>query len=180
MREAGEAAGDPPPDGEHGVAVEVGEQPLGDDRQPAVAIEAGGDRGEALLAVLAERVERDDPVLGAERAGALQGPALAPGHLGQVGLYIGDALAVALREAPAARRHAGRDFDHLGDLAALDGRLQQPVDQQVAGEQEVFEPDSAERLADRHRRPRREVHQPPGRGLEGRDGRGRCGPRRRR
>ena len=83
---------------------------------------------------------------------------------------------MALGEAPAPRRQAGRHLDHLRDLATLDRLVQQPVDQQVAGEQEVLEPGAAERLGDRHRRLRRPVHQSPPRGRQRRMGEAVAGP----
>jgi hypothetical protein len=120
--EATERPGEPAPDSVDGVGRDVAEQALGDDREAAVRVELGGDRGQGSRAVVgSEGVYLANAVVFAHRVHPLERPPFARRHLGQVGLDIDDVLAVAPGEPPAARRQPARHLDHLAHLAAFDG-----------------------------------------------------------
>jgi hypothetical protein len=68
-----------------------------------------------------------------------QGRALLGGHAREVGLDVGDAIAVVAGEAPAARRQPTGDLDHLTDLAAIDRGAELGVDQVVPREEQAVE-----------------------------------------
>ena len=113
---------------EHLLSVQVGQPALGDDRQPLAAIQRVDEAPKAPRPGVAQYVEIDDAVAAVRGDHPSERAALALGHLGKVALDVGQALAVALGEAPAARRHAARRLDHLADLAGLDSVLEQAVD----------------------------------------------------
>jgi hypothetical protein len=79
--------------------------------------------------------------------------ALAPGHVRQVGLDVGDPLAIALCEAHAPARHARGVFEHLRDVVFLDCALEQRVDCAMARDQVRLERPAPQQLAQHHRGP---------------------------
>jgi hypothetical protein len=137
--EAPEQGREPPPHPHHGDRIEVVEQPLGDDGGAARGIEAGGQGGQRGRAVVGGGVDLDHPVVGAGAADPGQGRALLGGHAREVGLDVGDAIAVVAGEAPAARRQPTGDLDHLTDLAAIDRGAELGVDQVVPREEQAVE-----------------------------------------
>ena len=126
--------GHPPPEAEDRAAVEIAEQALAEDRQAA---RSGSSRAAtAAGSGHHRRAGRRRPPPGARARASRPAPAplLARRHLRKVGLQVVDLLAVAGGRSAATRRQPGCDLDHLGDVAALDRLLQEPVDQHVAGE----------------------------------------------
>ena len=93
-----------------------------------------------------------------EGADLRQRLALAPGHRRQVGLDVGELVAVTLAEAPAAGRHAAGDLDHLAD-AAPDQLVEEGVDDAVPRQQQAVEAGAAEQPADRVRQGKRVVEE---------------------
>ncbi len=137
---------------EHLLPVQVGEQAFGDDRQPLAAIQRVDEAPKAPGPGVAQYVEIDDAVAAVQGAHPSERAALALGHLGKVALDVCQPLAVALAEAPAARRHPTCRLDHLADLAGLDSALEQAVNEAVPCQQGALQRGSAEQSAQRHRR----------------------------
>src|SRR5581483_8162593 len=96
-----------------------------------------------------------DAVVLAKRADRLERAPLELGHLREGGFDVGEARSVPLAKAPAARRQAGCDLDHLRDTALGDRLLEQRVERAVPGQQVGLERRTAEPLADDHRRAQR-------------------------
>lgn len=115
-----------------------------------------------------QRVEVPNLMALVKRAHALERPALARRHGGQVGLDVGEPVAVALRKAPTPRREPGRHLDHLGDLTRLDRGLEPVVDRSVASEQIALQRRTADRAAGQHHRLQRVEQQPSLGGGQGR------------
>jgi hypothetical protein len=138
--------GEASPEGLHSPVVEVGQQPLGHDRQAAGRIQALDQGLEASGAAVPEDVEVGHTVAIAQRAHPRQRLALALRHRRQIGLDVGEPVAVALAEPPASRGHPAGHLDHLAD-AALDQIVEDRVDDPVAGEEQALEGRAAERLA---------------------------------
>ena len=95
--------GDASPEARDRVGGEIAQEPLGDDRQANRRIEAPGDLAEAAGSLVEEGVDLDDAMVLAERARLLERLPLAGGHGRQIGLDVGDPVAVTPGEAPAPR-----------------------------------------------------------------------------
>jgi len=93
-----------------------------------------------------QRIEVDDAMPLGQQAGFLQQLALEPGHVRQVGLDVGEAIAVALHEGQPARRQSGGDLDHLAHAAVLDRAGELAVDALVPRQHHRGEGNAAEQL----------------------------------